>query len=739
VGEKKTRGEGADPREPIIFRRDCLLCAWSKGRTVVRGRPRPGSQKSRTAAPDVSLRSRRARAARGAALGVGAATAMAPRRTTRVAIACLLFLATASSLATVARGDDAASASDADDEAGTRASSSSSSSSSDARTTRDLRREGLSQRAKLERAFPHAFTRPGGDSGPVYAAARGRLGSIGARGEREKTFEQWVRSPPPREDAAENDENHPHVGPVEIRAVWGRGRGVVTTRNVTKGETLVAIPLEKCLSTFSARKSAIGEALKTITSREVTIDAVIALHLLHELYVQREKSEWWPWVSILPRDVETPLLWTPRELAQLEGSNLIGFRDAVLKGWTTQRDALFPKLTQKFPSLFPEEHFRTERWAWAMAIVWSRAADVPVPRPEAIFPSGDDKSRELRVIVPLFDMINHGYDHAPVTPGGVKGGGGEGREKGGVGVDDSPALIPSWDPSRRMVAIRAGVPFPGPNYEVRFNYGAKPSQHVLLQYGFVPMNNPDESVEVAMHAGSRDKLKSLKSELLRTHELSPRERNFQFYPRRLDADLLAATRVQMMSELEINSAAAISAAVAGAPVSDRNEAKTRAMLLKAAHDMLRRYPTTLWEDKKIVQEHADANPVDADEASEREKKDAEEETTTTTTGDDDDEAAHPTLSKRVKLGIMMRIQEKSTLLAAARLVAARIPDDAGEGEDVCEERYPQRELRACLDRLSGVAFDRFERPPEEEEEEEEADDDDDAEDGEEPSSRKDEL
>ena len=47
-------------------------------------------------------------------------------------------------------------------------------------------------------------------------------------------------------------------------------------------------------------------------------------------------------------------------------------------------------------------------------------------------------------------------------------------------------------------------------------------------------------------------------------------------------------------------------------------------------------------------------------------------------------------------------------------------DDAGEGEDVCEERYPQRELRACLARLSGVAFDRFERPPEEEEEEEEA-------------------
>jgi hypothetical protein len=36
----------------------------------------------------------------------------------------------------------------------------------------------------------------------------------------------------------------------------------------------------------SARASAIGPALATITSRDISIDAVLALHLLHQLHVQ---------------------------------------------------------------------------------------------------------------------------------------------------------------------------------------------------------------------------------------------------------------------------------------------------------------------------------------------------------------------------------------------------------------------------------------------------------------------
>jgi hypothetical protein len=70
---------------------------------------------------------------------------------------------------------------------------------------------------------------------------------------------------------------------------------------------------------------------------------------------------------------------------------------------------------------------------------------------------------------------------------------------------------------------------------VRFNYGDKPSQYVLLQYGFVPMNNPSECVEVALHLKKTDPLRREKLALLAKHDLSPRERNFHFFPRRVDA------------------------------------------------------------------------------------------------------------------------------------------------------------------------------------------------------------
>ena len=61
-----------------------------------------------------------------------------------------------------------------------------------------------------------------------------------------------------------------------------------------------------------------------------------------------------PWLSILPRDVDTPLMWLPDELEHLKGSNLVGFRITVLGGWSDQHRALFPSLTEDFPTLFPE-------------------------------------------------------------------------------------------------------------------------------------------------------------------------------------------------------------------------------------------------------------------------------------------------------------------------------------------------------------------------------------------------
>ena len=71
------------------------------------------------------------------------------------------------------------------------------------------------------------------------------------------------------------------------------------------------------------------------------------------------------------------------------------------------------------------------------------------------------------------------------------------------------------------------------------------SQYMLLQYGFVPMNNPHAGVEVTTRLRKKDALFTAKRDLLKAHGLDARQRNFLFLPHRLDPDLLAATRIQV--------------------------------------------------------------------------------------------------------------------------------------------------------------------------------------------------
>ena len=364
-------------------------------------------------------------------------------------------------------------------------------------------------------------------------------------------------------------------------------------------------------------------------------------------------------------------MWRGRDLAHLEGSNVVGFRDAILRRWGAQRDALFPALTDAFPELFPEEHFPREP---------VDVGDGDRVEPRRARPRG--ARGELFVVAPMLDMFNHGFEH------GDRGGGGGGSRDdafsfaGDSGHSSSSsssgaAIAPAWDAKSGTVSVVARAPLPGPGHEARFNYGDKPSQYFLLQYGFVPAFNPSECVEVALRGAKGDPLAARKAATLEAHDLDPRSRNFHFFPRRLDPDLLAATRVQMMTEEELEDPRALAAVVAGAPASDANEAKTRAMLLKAAHDMLARYPTTLWEDEEAIRRAAE-------------------------------EEAYPSADAR--RATWLRAREKETLLASATLVLEQLSPRLSE--ETCEERYVEaRKIEACLRRATGEAFDVFEEPP----------------------------
>lgn len=595
------------------------------------------------------------------------------------------------------------------------------------------------RRSVLARAFPDVFpgsrnrgaagegdTAAGGSGGSVTGGVpripRGRLGAVSECGVRDLQFEEWVRQPmaAPYDDetadesersAKATDPNKPPF-PIKLSSIFGRGRGVVTTKPIPAGETVFAVPLMKAMSTASARRSRIGNVLSTIggnRTNDVSIENVLALHLLHELYVEHEKSAWWPYVSVLPKDTGSPLLWTPAQLAQLEGSNALGFRDAVLRGWLAQRNKLFPVLSQRYPYLFPEQHFGVKNWVWAMSIVWSRAAPVTVDNGERFERGNNGKSKSSRnrdadgspkqtllALVPLFDMVNHGW---------ARGDGSGTRPHG----NDASAVSVKFNQRTGLVTVTANDAFPGPGFEVRVNYGEKPSAILLLQYGFVPSHNPVDAVDVVPKVSKKDPLRKRKRQLLKEHGLSPTHRNFHFFEGKMDHDLLAATRVSVMTESELDNSTAVALAVAGSEVNPRNEAVVRATLLKAAFSLLTRYPTTLWQDLEIMGKFFELNPYDP--VAGAESVAGVRMGTNTDRDRDKDETAHsspPTHEYRT--AVTLRIAEKKTLLGAARTLLSELGDDLVE--KICAERYgTPSEEQACLDRASGKAFDFFEEPP----------------------------
>lgn len=423
-----------------------------------------------------------------------------------------------------------------------------------------------------------------------------------------------------------------------VATTEGAGRGVATTRDVTRGELLATVPLEKCVSTSSARADAtLWRGLRARPG--ASLDGILAAHVLREALGLGERSAFWPWLRLLPSETDAAVGWDEDELRELQGSNVVAFARAIKKSWREEYDALdFAGLGVDFPEAFGGEHaahYTFEKFTWARFVVWSRAIDLKTDSTSAPV---------IRMLVPILDMANH----AP-----------------------SGKLLPRWDAKANAVKIYAGSAFKR-NTELRFNYDTKPSQYFLLQYGFIPEVNPAECVEVTMQLSQRDDLRERKEALLRRHGLDPTKRNFEWKVRGLDYDLLAAARIIAMDESELDDDTSVALSVSGASVSAKNDARTKAVLLKSLITSLDGYGTTLGEDNSYIARFNTSS----------------------------DELP----KKRKRFAVLLRMREKGILLASADALFKELPN---EGEELvrrtCEEMF-SKELDECMKRASGTPF-----------------------------------
>lgn len=94
--------------------------------------------------------------------------------------------------------------------------------------------------------------------------------------------------------------------------------GLVAARPVPKGEQLYSIPEAAWMSTKAVAASPIGPEVAGLQPW-----LQLALFLLHER-AKGGASEWAAYIAALPAAPDTPVLWSEGELAELQGSQLLG-------------------------------------------------------------------------------------------------------------------------------------------------------------------------------------------------------------------------------------------------------------------------------------------------------------------------------------------------------------------------------------------------------------------------------
>lgn len=113
--------------------------------------------------------------------------------------------------------------------------------------------------------------------------------------------------------------------------------GVTTKRKAVPGAELLTIPVDRALTVLSAHRSALAAPLHAHDTalRAAPTDLLLALHLLHQRWVVRDASPWWPWLRTLPRRPPSPLFLAAQAptLAWLQGSEILSLRTTLLHEW----------------------------------------------------------------------------------------------------------------------------------------------------------------------------------------------------------------------------------------------------------------------------------------------------------------------------------------------------------------------------------------------------------------------
>lgn len=246
------------------------------------------------------------------------------------------------------------------------------------------------------------------------------------------------------------------LGSVEITTYEYEGRGVRAASAVKKGNPLFSCPVKLLVSVAAARaEPTLGPVFEQLTVRD---DDILALFLLHE----RRKgaaSAHAQHITSLPKTYDQTIFWTPEEMAEIAGSNVAGITAQLLLQIKGDYDSLQATLGS-FAAVAVGD-FSLEDYSWALATIWSRSMDLPVPAEGGVTTS-------MRVIAPVADMFN-------TRPGQPQ--------------------VHGYMPALESLTVAASEDTVA-GEQLFIGYGTVTNARAMWLYGFASDNNPHDTVEL---------------------------------------------------------------------------------------------------------------------------------------------------------------------------------------------------------------------------------------------------
>eukprot|EP00727_Mastigamoeba_balamuthi_P002150 m51a1_g11932 hypothetical protein (405) ;mRNA; r:707154-708529 len=343
---------------------------------------------------------------------------------------------------------------------------------------------------------------------------------------------------------------HPSV---RLGPTPGTGRGAFTVSALERGTELFRVPVALLLGPASPH-CRLGRLLRA--SRLSPWEALIAC-LMSEASAG-PSSAWAPFLSALPRDVDTPLFWSPRERQELGGTET----EAALGAEAIRR--AFAERVEPFVRAH-QSHFSRENSGLDAYVFWGSVA---MSRAFDSHPDYDGP-----VMTPMADMLNHKTGHCNAH-----------LEDHGDGSGSLPMVLQS--------AVPAGG-------ELFNTYGDLGNSELLRRYGYADDVNPFNTVDVPLScvvaalpegtARAYARIAAVKG------NLGPRSHAI-----RVGGDLPRAL---------VEAAAACALPGDGLqsyrrsrelPAGARESQRTKDLLEKAIRMRLAKYPTSLDQDKKLL-------------------------------------------------------------------------------------------------------------------------------------------